>query len=435
MSAPIIGLVCLCVSLVLMFAGVPIAFSFLVPGFVGIVSIVGWGAALSVLGNAIVSNSAREMLVAIPLFVLMGYFVLVSELGDDIYRAAYRFLGRIPGGLAQATTLASAGFAACTGDSVGASATMAAVSFPHLDKYGYDRRLSTGCSTVGGTLGVLIPPSIPMITYGYLASTSAGALFIGGIIPGILTTLALMGVIFVWCVINPKLAPKATETYTMREKLRSVNGGVWSILALFLLIVLGLYFGLFAPSEAGAIGAMGAFVITIARRKLTRQSLVRALKGSGEITCYLFTMVIGAMVFQTLLVTAGFARMLNDFLVGLSVSPYLILTMVVVIWLIMGALMDELAIQLLTVPIFAPIMANLGFDLVWFGIISILCAEIGMVVPPVGLNVFVVSGVTGVPSGTIFRGIAPLCLALLLVIVVLTIFPQLVTWLPNMMMK
>lgn len=435
MSATTIGLVCLCASLFLMFAGVPIAFSFLVPGFIGIVAIVGWDAGLSVLGSAVVSNSAREMLVAIPLFVLMGYFVLVSELGEDVYRAAYKLIGRMPGGLAQATTLASAGFAACTGDSVGASATMSAVSFPHLDKYGYDRRLSTGCSTVGGTLGVLIPPSIPMITYGYLASTSAGALFIGGIIPGILTTLALMSVIHVWCLINPKLAPKPPERYTLREKLGSIKGGVWGIVALFLLIVLGLYFGIFAPSEAGAVGAMGAFVIMIARRKLTRKNLVTALKGSGEITCYLFTMIIGAMVFQTLLVTAGFARMLNDLLVGLSVSPYLVLTIIVVIWIIMGAIMDSLAIQLLTVPIFAPIMAHLGFDLVWFGIISILCAEIGMVSPPLGLNVFVVSGVTGVPSGTIFRGIAPLSLALLVLIIILTIFPQLVTWLPSMMMN
>jgi tripartite ATP-independent transporter DctM subunit len=435
MSPFVIGLVGLGVSLVLMFIGVPIAFSFLLPGFVGVVFIVGWDAGLSVLGSAIVANAGKEMLVSIPLFVLMGYFVLVSELGEDVYRAAYKLMGRTPGGLAQATTIACAGFAACTGDSVGASATMSAISYPHLSKYGYDKRLATGCSTVGGTLGVLIPPSIPMITYGYLASVSAGSLFIAGIIPGILTTIALMGVTFVWCVLRPQIAPKAAEKYTVREKLRSINGGVWGIVALFLLVILGLYFGVFAPSEAGAVGAMGAFVITIFRHKLTRRSLVRALKGAGEITCYLFTMLIGAMVFQTLLVTAGFAEVLQNHLVGWDVSPYIVLSMVVVIWLIMGALMDELAIQLLTVPIFAPIMASLGFDLIWFGVISILCAEIGMVAPPVGLNVFVVSGVTKVPSATIFRGIAPYCLALLLVIIILTIFPQLATWLPSMMMN
>ena len=435
MSPFLVGIVGLAVTLVLMFVGVPIAFSFLIPGFVGIVFIVGWDAGLSVLGSAIVSNSAREMLVAIPLFVLMGYFVLVSELGDDIYKAAYRIMGRMPGGLAQATTLACAGFAACTGDSVGASATMSAVSYPHLEKYGYDKRLATGCSTIGGTLGVLIPPSIPMITYAYLASVSAGSLFIAGIIPGVLTTLALTGVIGVWSLINPRLAPKPAERYTLKEKLLAINGGVWGIVVLFLLIILGLYFGIFAPSEAGAVGAVGAFVIMILRRKLSWRSLIRALKGSCEITCYLFTMVIGAMVFQTLLVTAGFAKVLKEMLLGLDTSPYLILLVVVVIWLIMGALMDSLAIQLLTVPIFAPIMAGYGFDLIWLGIISILCAEIGMVTPPVGLNVFVVSGVTKVPSATIFRGILPLCLALLVVIVILTAWPQLVTWLPNLMVK
>lgn len=435
MSPFLIGVVALVATLVLMFGGVPIAFSFLIPGFVGLVFIADWDASLGVLGTAIVSNSAREMLIAIPLFVFMGYLVLVSELGEDIYEAAYKIMGRVPGGLAQATTLACAGFAACTGDSVGASATMSAVSYPHLERYGYDKRLATGCSTIGGTLGVLIPPSIPMITYGYLASVSAGSLFIAGIIPGILTTLALIGVIAVWSLINPKLAPKPPERYTLKEKILAVKGGVWGVVFLFLLIILGLYFGVFAPSEAGAVGAAGALAITILRRKLTRSSLVRALKGACEITCYLFTMVIGAMVFQTLLVAAGFSKILKDYLVGLDTSPYIILTVVVVIWLVMGALMDELAIQLLTVPIFAPIMASYGFDLIWFGIISILCAEIGMVVPPVGLNVFVVSGVTKVPSATIFRGVLPLCLALLVMIVIFTIWPQLVTWLPNLMVK
>ncbi len=435
MSPFVIGLISLGAVIVLMFLGVPIAFSFLVPGFVGLWCIVGWDASMSALGTAIVSNAAKEMLVAIPLFVLMGYFVLVSELGDDIYRAAYKFLGRMPGGLAQATTIACAGFAACTGDSLGAAATMSSISYPHLERYGYDKRLSTGCVAVGGTLGILIPPSIPMITYGYLASVSAGSLFIAGIIPGILTTLALMSTTLIWCLRNVKLAPKSPEKFTMREKLRSVNGGVWGIAALFLLIILGLYFGIFAPSEAGAVGAAGAFVITIFRRKLNWKTLTKALKGSCEITCYLFTMVIGAMVLQTLLIMAGFSSMLEEYLGGLDVSPYVILTIVVIIWLIMGMFMDQLAAQFLTVPIFAPIMAMCGFDLVWFGVISILCAEIGIISPPVGMNVFVVSGVTKVPSATIFKGIAWYVLALLAVIVILTIFPQLVTWLPNMMMN
>jgi len=431
----LIGVISLVAVVVLMMAGIPIAFSFLIPGFVGIVFIVGLDSSWSVLGTAIVSNASKEMLVAIPLFVLMGYFVLVSELGDDIYRAAYKFLGRMPGGLAQATTMACAGFAACTGDSLGAAATMSSISYPHLEKYGYDKRLASSCVSVGGTLGILIPPSIPMITYGYLASVSTGSLFIAGIIPGIITMLALMAVIFIWCLRNPRVAPKPTERFTLVEKLRSVNGGVWGVLALFLLIILGLYFGVFAPSEAGAVGAMGAFVITVARRKLTRKTLVSALKGACEITCYLFTMVIGAMVLQTLLIMAGFSAMMEEYLGGLNVSGYVVLGIVIIIWLIMGMFMDQLAAQFLTVPIFAPIMAMYGFDLVWFGVISIVCAEIGIISPPVGMNVFIVSGVTKVPAGTIFKGIIWFVIALLAVILLLTIFPELVTWLPSMMMK
>jgi tripartite ATP-independent transporter DctM subunit len=367
------------------------------------------------------------------MFVLMGFFVLVSELGDDIYETAYRFVGRTPGGLANATTVACAFFGACTGDSLGASATMSAISYPRLDHYGYDKRLSTACTAVGGTLGVLIPPSLPMITYGFLTSTSVGALFIAGIIPGIVTTLALVGVTIVWCLINPKLAPKPSERFTFMEKIKSVNGGTWGILALFLLIILGLYFGIFAPSEAGAVGAFGALVITALRRKLNWRSLYSALRSSCEITCFLFSIVIGAMVLQNVLLMAGFGSRLQELLTGLDVSPYVVLLIVVVIWIIMGMLMDQLAIQFLTLPIFAPILAGLGFDLVWLGVISIVVAEIGMISPPVGLNVFVVSGVTKVPSATIFKGILPFCLALLLVIIVLTVWPQLATWLPNIM--
>lgn len=433
MNEFVIGCISLGLVVALMMIGVPISFSFLVPGFACLLWIKGWDAGLTALGTAVVQNTNKEMLIAIPMFVLMGFFVLVSELGDDIYKTAHRFVGRTPGGLANATTVACAFFGACTGDSLGASATMSAISYPRLKQYGYDDRLSTACTAVGGTLGVLIPPSLPMITYGFLTSTSVGALFIAGIIPGIVTTLILVGTTIAWCLLNPKVAPKPTERFTFIEKIKSINGGTWGILALFLLIIFGLYFGVFAPSEAGAVGAFGALVITALRRKLNWHTLYDAVRRSCEITCFLFAIIIGAMVLQNVLLMAGFASRLQLMLTGLDVSPYVILMIVVVIWIIMGMFMDQLAIQFLTLPIFAPILANLGFDLIWLGVISIVVAEIGMISPPVGLNVFVVSGVTKVPSGMIFRGIVPYCFSLLLVIIMLTVWPQLATWLPGIM--
>jgi tripartite ATP-independent transporter DctM subunit len=386
-----------------------------------------------VMGNAIVSNIGKEMMLPIPLFILMGYFVLVSEIGQDVYKVAHIWLGRLPGGLAQATTVACAGFAACTGDSLGAAATMSSISFPILDKYKYDQRLSTACVAVGGTLGILIPPSIPMITYGFLTSASIGSMFIAGIIPGILVCVCLMVTTGFLCARNPLLGPKSEEKYTLKQKIGSVNAGVWGVLALFLLIIGGLYFGVFTPSEAGAIGAGGAFVITIGRRKLNRKNLYKALKGAGQITCFLFTMIAGAMIFQIMLVMAGFMAQMQSIMSNLEVSPYVVLFVIIVIWLVMGMFMDQMATQLLTVPIFAPIIVDLGFDLIWFGIIAIIISEIGIISPPVGMNCFVVSGTTGVPAREIFKGVIPYCVALLVACALMIVFPEIVLFLPERM--
>jgi tripartite ATP-independent transporter DctM subunit len=221
--------------------------------------------------------------------------------------------------------------------------------------------------------------------------------------------------------------------YTLKQKFQCINAGVWCVIGLFLLIISGLYFGIFAPSEAGAIGAAGAFFITIGRRKLTRKSLYAALKGAGQITCFLFTMIAGAMIFQTMLVMAGFMTKMQSMMGSLDISRYAVLLVIIVIWLVMGMFMDQMATQLLTVPIFAPIVANLGFDLIWFGIIAIIISEIGIISPPVGMNCFVVSGTTGVSAREIFKGVLPYCATLLVACTLMVVFPQIILFLPTRM--
>ena len=428
-----IAIICFIVFVVLLFIGVQVAFSFAIAGFGGLVAIAGLEPSLVVIGNAIVANTSKEMLIAIPLFVFMGFLVLVSEIGNELYKVANIWLGRMPGGLAQATTAACAGFAACTGDSLGATATMASISYPILRKYNYDDKLSTACTAVGGTLGILIPPSVPMITYGFLASVSTGALFVAGILPGIVVCMCLMLVTGIMCKHNPLLGPKSSYKYTLKEKFKAINAGVWYVLFLFLLIIGGLYFGIFAPSEAGAVGAMGAFGIVIMRKKLTLASLKTALLGACKIACFLFTMIACAIMFQMMLVMAGFMSKLHGYMNGLDISPYAILIIVIVIWTIMGMFMEQLAIQLLTVPIFAPVIAAQGFDLVWFGIISIIVAEMGILTPPVGINCFVVSNITGVPAKDVFRGVMPYLGALTIALVIMIVFPQIALVLPQTM--
>jgi tripartite ATP-independent transporter DctM subunit len=371
-----------------------------------------------------------EMLIALPLFVLMGNFAFQSGISADLFEAANKWLGRLPGGLAQATTLACTGFAACTGDSVGSAATMGTIAYPSMARYNYDQGLASACIAVGGTLGILIPPSIPFIVYGFLTQTSVADLFIAGIIPGLILAGFLMLLIYVMCKRNPKLGPPAMS-YSWRERFASFKG-IWGMLILFILIIGGLYMGIFAPSEAGAIGAFGALVIALARRRVNLQSLNSALNSTLQITCFAFTIIIGAMVFNTLLSVSGLSSMLTAWIGNMSVSPYLVLTIVLIIYIILGMFMDGLAMTLLTVPTFVPIMVNLGFDPIWFGVIFVIMAELGLITPPVGVNCYVVQGVTKVPLEKIFQGIIPFAVIMIICVVIFIIFPQIVTFLPNL---
>lgn len=430
MSPVTIGLICIIIFLLLAAIRLPIAFAFAIAGLIGIVIIKGWQPALTLLGSAPFSFTTMEMLIALPLFVLMGNFAYQSGISGDLFDAANKWLGGLPGGLAQATTLACTGFAACTGDSVGAAATMGTIAYPSMAKYKYDPKLASACIAAGGTLGILIPPSIPFIVYGFLTQTSVADLFIAGIIPGLLLAGIMLLTIYVMCKRNPKLGPPV-ESYSWKERFISLKN-VWGMLILFILIIGGLYLGIFAPSEAGAVGAFGAFIIALARRRINRKTLTEALTSTLQITSFAFTIIIGAMIFNTLLSISGLSSMLTDFIGGLEVSRYIVLIVVLIIYIILGMFMDGLAMTVLTVPTFVPIMVNLGFDAIWFGVIFVIMAEIGLITPPVGVNCYVVQGVTKVPMGTIFRGIVPFVIAMIVCVIILIIFPQIVMVLPNL---
>jgi C4-dicarboxylate transporter DctM subunit len=422
MSPFVICLIGLAGFFLLMSQGMPIAFAFAMAGFVGIMLLKGLGPGLAVVGNAPYTWATMSALLPVPLFMLMGQFAYHSGISTELYTAAHKWLGRKPGGLALATTLASTGFAACSGVSLAGAATMSAVAYPEMKKFNYHPRLSTGCITAGGSLSCLIPPSAAFIIYGVFTETSISKLFIAGILPGLLLSGLYMTVIFIMCKRNPTLGPPG-PSYPLREKLADLKG-VLGVLILFLFVIGGLFIGVFTPSEAGAMGAFGAFVIMVLRRRLTISTLVTALRDSIISTCFVLTITIGAMIFSNFLTLGGFSTIFRDWITALPVSRHIILIGILLIYIPLGMVMDGLAMLLLTLPIVFPIVARLGFDPIWFGIIMTLIVEMALITPPVGMNSYIVHGVTKVPLEEVFRGIVPFFLMMLGCLVLLYVFPQ-----------
>lgn len=416
---------------VLMLLGMPIAFSFAIVGCIGLWLARGLNAGLSILGSGPLTWASLEPFITLALFILMGLIAFTSGISGELYTTAHKWVGRFRGGLAQATVLACTGFAACTGSSVAGAATMGTIAYPEMESIGYSRRLSTGAIAAGGTLGVLIPPSSGFIIYGYLTQTSIASLFIAGIFPGLLLSGLFLLVIFVICRRNPRLGPPG-PSYSWKEMLVSLKG-VIGMLVLMLLVIGGLYFGIFTPSEAGAIGAFGALTIALVRRRFTINGFVAALKGTTEITCFAVTIAIGAMIFNTFLATNGFNTMFGQWVNSLTLSPYVILVCILLIYIPLGMFMDIFSVTLLTIPIVAPVISGLGFDLVWFGVIFTLMSEMAMITPPIGMNCFVVQGVTKVPLQEVFRGTLPFFVMMLVCLVFLVVFPQISLFLPNSM--
>jgi tripartite ATP-independent transporter DctM subunit len=431
MSPLMVSIIAIVAFLMLAALGLPIAFAFATVGFAGIILLQGPGPALFTLGSAPYQWASAKALIPMPLFVLMGHFVFYSGISSDLYRAAYKWVGRLPGGIAMATTLACTGFAACSGSTAAGAATMGTMAFPEMEKLKYDRRLSTGCIAGGGTLAILIPPSAAFIMYGFLTETSISELFIAGVLPGFLLSGMFLATIFVMCQRNPRLGPPG-QSFPLRAMFASLKG-IWGVLILFLMVVGGLYTGIFTPSEAGAAGAFGAFVLGLASRRLTIPKLVAALKDSVRISCFVLTIVIGAMIFNIFLVVSGFSTMFAGWVDAIPLSPHAILICILLIYVPLGMFMDNLAITMLTIPIIFPVIINLGFDPIWFGVLYTITGEMALITPPVGMNAYVVQGVTRVPIEDIFRGIIPFFFAMVGCLILLVAFPQISLFLPSMM--
>jgi tripartite ATP-independent transporter DctM subunit len=431
MPLPIIGVIGFVAFLTLAMLGMPLAFAFATVGFFGIIMVQGLNSGLTLLGQAPHSWTASYVLATIPLFVLMGQFAFHSGISRDLFIAAYKWIGRLPGGLALATQLACTGFAACTGSSVASAATMGTIAFPEMERFNYHPRLSTGVIAAGGTLGILIPPSTIFIIYGVITETSIGDLFIAGIFPGLMLSLLFLGLIYFISRRNPKMGP-AGESFPWKERLVALTG-VWGMIVLFVLVIGGLYVGIFAPSEAGAIGAFGAFLIVLVRGRLTRASAFSALIDTARITCFALFVLVGAMIFSTFITVTELPRVLVEAVTGLPVSPFMILVAVCAFYVPLGMFMDALPMILLTMPIVFPIILNLGFDPVWFGVLVCVLSELSLITPPVGINIYVVQGVTKVPLHEVARGILPFAIVFLIGIAILVAFPQISLFLPGTM--
>jgi tripartite ATP-independent transporter DctM subunit len=432
MSPEIIGIIGIVLMFLLLAFRMYIGIAMAIVGFLGLCVLIGFDSGMGILGITPFAEGSSYTLSVIPLFVLMGQFAFVSGISTDIYKTVYTWMGHMKGGLAMATILACAGFAAICGSSLATGATMGMVAIPEMKKYHYDSRLSTGCVAAGGTLGILIPPSIGFVIYGILTEVSIGKLFMAGVIPGILLALLFIITVYIQCAVNPGMGPRGENT-SLVTKIKAL-AGTWGMLLLFIIVMGGIYMGVFTPTEAAGVGAFGAFLISVFKGKMSWKKLLECLMESGKTTAMIFLIIIGANIFSTFLGLARLPMGLADFITGLALPEIVILSGIIIIFILLGCVMDCYAIMILTVPIIFPVIEAMQFDPIWFGVLMVIVLEVGLITPPVGLNVFVLKGAAAdVPLTVIFRGIWPFLVAALAAIIFLILFPQIALYIPSLM--
>lgn len=412
--------------------GLPLALSMVVAGVTGMGLTLGWFPAFASVSQTIFETGFNYSLSVVPLFILMGSFVVRAGMAQELFNAAQAFVGHRRGGLAMASIMACGGFGAICGSSVATAATMSRVAFPEMKRYGYSTELASGAIAAGGTLGILIPPSTMMVIYGIATETNIGKLFIAGILPGLLAIVLLcLAVVFITAR-NPSAGPPAPrQSYAQRmQTLRPV----WAVVALFALVIGGIYGGLFTATEGAGVGASGAFLFALLKRRLTWAVLEEVLVESARTTAMLFTIVIAASIFSNFINFTGMPEDLKNFVLQFSLHPIMVVAAMMAIYIVLGSAMEELSMVLLTLPVFFPIVTALGFDPVWFGILIVCIVEIGMISPPVGMNLFVVNSlIPEATLGKIFRGIWPFVVADVLRLGLLMAFPAISLWLPGLM--
>ncbi|MDT8859706.1 TRAP transporter large permease [Alkalihalobacillus sp. MEB130] len=431
MSPEMIGMLGIALLLVLILLNVSVGLSLFLVGFLGVSLLTDWSVGLAQLGTAAFGTANAYSLSVIPLFILMGMFMSSTGLGQDLFKAVDKWLGHTRGGLAIATIGASSIFAAISGSTNATTATMARIAIPEMDKYKYQPSMSTAAVAAGGTLGILIPPSVILILYGALTQVPIGPLLIAGIVPGLLLAVIYMITINIQVRLKPELAPRSLESSTFKEKIRSLST-VWPFLIIFMVSIGGIYFGVFTPTEAGGIGAIGAFLVTLITKKLTWEKLKTSLDDTIRLSVMIFLILIGASIFGRFLALSQIPMKLTSMVGSADVSPYVILLLILLVYLILGMFMEGIAIMVLTLPIVYPMITQLGFDGLWFGIIMVMVLNIGVLTPPLGLSVYIISGVVkDVPITKIFRGVTPMVLVMVAFTILLIIFPEIVTFLPE----
>lgn len=432
MSAEVIGGLGFIALFALMAIGLPIGICMGIVGFVGMAMLLPLEAAMAKMAITPYDLISNYTFATLPLFILMGSVIFSTGQGESLFRVARKWFGRTPGGLAMASIMACAAFGAVCASAIATAATMAVVALPEMKKAKYDNALANGSIAAGGPIGALIPPSGILIIYGIITENSIAQLFIGGIIPGTLVAFVYVVMIGIRCWIKPELGPPG-EKVPVIEKIKSITT-VWELILLIIVTIGGLIIGVFTSTEAGAAGAFGAFVSAFIRGKLSpvkaKEAFLDSIKTSGMI----YAVIVGAMIFNCFCAASNLPDHLSNWVAGFNLPPMGIMTVIVVIYIILGALMDEASIQLLTLPVFYPLVIKLGFDPIWFGVIQCKLLNIGMIAPPVGITVFVIAGLDkSVPMSTVYRGVLWFIYCDILIMAALMYWPQIITWLPNLL--
>jgi C4-dicarboxylate transporter, DctM subunit len=428
-----VGILALAVLLLLFATGIELGFAMMLVGFVGFAYLNGVQSAMNLLGRDIYDVITNYGYTVFPLFILMGQIGFNAGIAVRLYDAAHKFVGHIPGGLAMATVMGATGFKAICGSSAATSATFASVAIPEMDRYGYDRRLSTGIVATVGTLGCIIPPSVVLIIFGILTEQSIGQLFLAGIIPGLIIACFFIGIIYAWAKINPKIAPMS-EPATWSARIRSLPEVVW-ILLVFLLVVGGIMMGFFTPSEAGAIGTFAVFLLAVLKGNMNFKGYAKSVSEGLRTAGMIIMLIAGSTVLGHFIAVTNIPQQAADWVVGLPLNRYVIMILICLVYEVGGSFIDDLAFMILATPIFYPAVLKLGFSPLWFGIVIGVVVMIGVVIPPVAVCVFVVKNITKEPMGRIYKGVAPFLISLVLVWALLFIFPQLALWLPSVFYK
>ena len=433
MSEVTIGIIGLAVILLMFLTGIELGFAMALVGFVGFSIIVTMKAALNLLAKDIFDVFASYGFTVIPLFVLMGQVAFNAGIAKRLYHSAYRFIGHIPGGMAMATVVGATAFKAICGSSPATAATFASVAVPEMDRYHYDKKLSTGIVATVGTLGILIPPSVTLIVFGIITEQSIGKLFLAGIVPGLIIAFFFICIIYGWCKINPALGPRG-EKSTWRQRISSLPEVFWVVL-IFVLVVGGLMQGFFTPTEAGSVGTFAVILLSVIKRDINFKGYLKSVAESLRTACMVLMLIAGSTILGHFLAVTRIPMIAADWIIGLSLHKDLVMVLIGLIYLLGGSFIDDLAFMVLATPIFYPAIIKLGFDPIWFGMIIAITVMIGVVIPPVAINVFVVRNITKVPFGVIYKGVYPFLISLIVCAALLFLFPQLATFLPSVLMR